>query len=66
MQLSLARKLFSLSFKSGGDLGFALTFVNEIKQMHTDLILISSPFTSSDSFLIKLPEGNFLFSSLYW
>lgn len=34
-------------FKSGGDLSFALTFVNEIEQMQTDLILpSSSPFTS--------------------
>lgn len=33
-------------FKSGGDLSFALTFVNESEQMQTDLILPSSPFTS--------------------
>lgn len=53
-------------FKSGEDLSFALTFVNESEQMQTDSILPSSPFTSlPDSFLIKHPEGNFLFSSPY-
>lgn len=33
-------------FKSGGDLRLALTFVNEIEQMQTDLISPSSPFSS--------------------
>lgn len=36
----------SFPFKSGGDLRLALTFVNEIEQMQTDLISPSSPCTS--------------------